>query len=265
MASIGISEFTFGYAFLFEQTHANWGNLQATPVLPNLQQEQLEGWDAHLPLHATDFYYQFKLSDHLSRGNAKFIADGTYHDPYYRLSFHRKDNNRQHQRLRAHAAHNPNTYYVAPEFDHADDFNAAFLARRLTQQTRIIPIQDCDDVTDGDQHYITFQSGNPGWIQHSKPKRHDRSFQGRELGKLYRESDREWRNIDKRFAVGLFEKSTEVVRGVLEREDPKVSQAASAILDLDLDESTRGDILIRTSQILSVYLGVTMVLVGTRA
>ena len=28
MASIGISEFTFGYAFLYEQTHANWGNLR---------------------------------------------------------------------------------------------------------------------------------------------------------------------------------------------------------------------------------------------
>jgi len=65
MAEIGISEFTFGYAFLFEQTQANWGGLKAAPVLPSLQQEEQEGWDARLPLNGTDSYYQFKLSDYL--------------------------------------------------------------------------------------------------------------------------------------------------------------------------------------------------------
>ena len=78
MATIGISEFAFGYAFLYEQTRNNWGNLQAAPILPSLQKEKDEGWDARLPLTGTDFFYQFKLSDHLSRGNAAYIADGTY-------------------------------------------------------------------------------------------------------------------------------------------------------------------------------------------
>ena len=82
MATIGISEFAFGYAFLYEQTRNNWGNLQAAPVLPSLQKEKDEGWDAHLPLTGIDFFYQFKLSDHLSRGNASYIADGTYNAPY---------------------------------------------------------------------------------------------------------------------------------------------------------------------------------------
>jgi hypothetical protein len=38
MVEIGISEFTFGYAFLYEQTQANWSDLKAALVLPNLQQ-----------------------------------------------------------------------------------------------------------------------------------------------------------------------------------------------------------------------------------
>jgi hypothetical protein len=84
MVEIGISEFTFGYAFSYEQTQANWVDLKAAPVLPSLQQEELEGWDARLPLTATDFYYQFKLSDYLQRGNAKYILDMTYNGPYYR-------------------------------------------------------------------------------------------------------------------------------------------------------------------------------------
>jgi hypothetical protein len=39
MAIVGISEFRFGFALLYEQTHANWGNSTAASVLPSLQQE----------------------------------------------------------------------------------------------------------------------------------------------------------------------------------------------------------------------------------
>jgi hypothetical protein len=65
MVRTGISEFTFGYAFLYEQTRANWNSLTAAPVLPSLQQEADDGWDAHLPLVGTDFYYQFKVTERL--------------------------------------------------------------------------------------------------------------------------------------------------------------------------------------------------------
>src|SRR5690348_16831107 len=106
MATIGISEFTYGYAFLYEQTRANWGNLRAAPILPSLREEQQQAWDAHLPVNGTDYYYQFKLTDYLSRSNATFIRDGPYNAPYYRLAFHRRHANRQHQRLRQHAQTN---------------------------------------------------------------------------------------------------------------------------------------------------------------
>jgi hypothetical protein len=48
MALTGISEFTFGFAFLSEQANRNWP-LKAVPILPSLQQEADEGWDAKLP------------------------------------------------------------------------------------------------------------------------------------------------------------------------------------------------------------------------
>ena len=99
MVAIGISEFTFGYAFLFEQTQRNWANLKAAPILPSL--------------------YQF-------RGNASYLRDGTFNKPYYRFTFHSRDNYRQHRRLRELAASNANTYYVAPEFNDLPTFNAIF-------------------------------------------------------------------------------------------------------------------------------------------
>jgi hypothetical protein len=66
--------------------------------------------------------------------------------------------NQQHQRLKVHAQANPNTLYVAPEFNTIDEFNAAFLARQITAKSRIIPVADRNDVFDGDQHHITFQN-----------------------------------------------------------------------------------------------------------
>ena len=196
MAEIGISEFTFGYAFLYEQTQANWENLSAAPVLPSLQQEELEGWDARLPLNGTDFYYQFKLSDCLSRGNATYVRDGTYNGAYYRIWLHRRNDNQQHQRLRQHCLANPNTYYAAHQFNSIEEFNSKFLARQITENCRIIPLTLCDDITDGEQHCITFQAGDPAWILHSEPSRREKSYTGRELGSLYRESSQQWRRID---------------------------------------------------------------------
>lgn len=264
MASVGISEFTYGYAFLYEQTRANWGNLRAAPVLPSLQREKEQGWDAHLPTNATDFYFQFKLTDYLSRSNASFIADGTYVMPYYRLAFHRKDNNRQHQRLRDHSVTNPHTYYVAPEFNSADDFHAAFLGQHITNQSRIIPVSDCDDVYDSDQHYITFQPNHVGWIQHSEKKRHERSFFGRDMGKVYRESHKDWKHVNIAYATDLFDKTAEVVRLVLRKEEPMALAAALPLLDFNPNQAEQREVLIRTSQILAVVLGVTLVLVGTK-
>jgi hypothetical protein len=263
MATIGISEFTFGYAFLYEQTRKNWTNLKAAPILPSLQKEKDEGWDAHLPLNGVDFYYQFKLSDHLSRGNARYIADGTYSGPYYRLSLHRRDNNRQHQRLRKLAETNPNVFYVAPQFDTLDDFNAAFLSSQIAEQSRLIPVRDCEDIIDGEQHHITFQQNQPQWIQHSERKRHETSFVGHDIEKLFGATRREWKPIDKAFAEALFERTAVAVMQVIEREDRRVARAALPLLDFNPESAERNEVLLRASQIASVVLGATLVIVGT--
>jgi hypothetical protein len=265
MTIVGISEFTFGYAFLYEQTQNNWENLVAAPVLPNLQQEHDEGWDAHLPLNGIDFYYQFKLSDYLYRHNANYIKDGTYGGPYYRLALHKKETNRQHQRLRRLSETNPHTYYVAPEFNSTENFNAAFLEKQITHRSRMIPVIECDDINDGVQHHITFRQGDPSWIQHSERKVHEASLTGEDLPKLYRGTENEWKPVTKEFAVQLFDKTKDLVDRLLvgeKREDEAVVRPR--LLDFDAGREGRGVVLRRTSEILSVVLGVTLVVVGTR-
>jgi ribosomal protein S16 len=180
MVAIGISEFTFGFAFLHELTKANWSDVTAAPILPSLQEEHDEGWDAKLPLAGTPFFYQFKLVEYLSRSNATYIKNGTYNGPYYRIALHDRDNNRQHRLLWQLGQGNPETFYAAPELNKRSSFNDQFLNQQIVPSSRLIRLSDCEQLadTDGESHVITFQQNQPAWIFHSEPRRREQSYSG---------------------------------------------------------------------------------------
>jgi hypothetical protein len=207
--------------------------------------------------------YQFKLSEYLSRANAKYINDGTYTDPYFRLALHRRDNNRQHNRLREHAQTNQRTFYVAPEFTGLTEFNNSFLARQITENSRLIPVKDCDEILDGNQHYITFQLGNPVWREHSEPKLHERSISGKEIERIYHQSSNQWKELNQDFAETLFEKNAETIRRQIEEEKWK-DRSVLNLLDMPQAAQTRVGYLRQTAGLLSIFYGVTLVLVGER-
>ena len=71
MAVLGISEFTFGFAFVSEQIRENWGKIVSIPIFPSLIREKNVGYDVELPMKGKTFYYQFKTSELLSRTNSK--------------------------------------------------------------------------------------------------------------------------------------------------------------------------------------------------
>lgn len=262
MSATGISEFTFGFAFLYEQTAQHWTGLKAAPILPSLQQEAHDAWDAKLPTLATDYYYQFKLSDYLTRGNAKYIADGTYTTPYFRIALHRRDNNRQHMRLRDHCKSHPETYYVAPEFSGLTEFNSSFLAKQVTQRSRLIKLSDCVDIYDGNQHYITFAFGNVACIQHSEPRRIESSDSGENLEEVYRRGAHRWRAVDVSFAEGIFNSTASEIVQRFDK-DRATDRSAIRLVDVPPSERTRAGYLLRTADLLSIYYGLALVLVGT--
>ena len=264
MIAIGISEFSFGYAFLHEQTLAQWNNLTAAPILPSLQQEADAGWDAHLPIEGDAFFYQFKLSDYLFNHNALYISDGTYASPYYRVFLHRRENNRQHRLLRAHCQTNPNTFYVAPELQTIPEFNAAFLAHNLTVHTRLFSLVDCEDIqpTDGSQHCITFQPGEPNWDFHSARVRKQRSFFGSHLEDLYTERTKVLRPIDVGFARDLLERSTTSAREFGAEEADAAIAVTRRLLEARVGAAGRREILQRVADLSATVFGLTMVIVG---
>lgn len=261
MGLTGISEFTFGFAFLYEQTNRYFGGLTAVPILPSLQQEAGMGWDAHLPVNGVPNYYQFKLSDYLVRSNARFIADGTYDAPYYRFSLHRRNYNQQHNRLRELSANFPETYYVAPEMNDVDGFNQAFINAQIFAGSRIIPVIECSDIDDGDQHYITYQPGNPQWIEHSEPKVHERSFTGKDINQLFAAQRQKMARIDEDFAKAIFQAQTDLTIKVLESEHRLLLEDERGLLNEPRERTMPGFLQAASEQAMT-FFGATLVIVG---
>lgn len=263
MASLGISEFTFGYAFLYEQTQKQWGNIKAVPILPSLQKEQHVGYDALLPTKGIAYYYQFKMSDYLFSGNAKHLKDGHYNTPYFRFDLHKKNHYEQHSNLKTLAIQVGNcVFYVAPEFVDIATFNTAFLKQQVTDHSRLIPLSDCNSITSYTvKHYITYQEGNPSWEQWSTPKKHEKGYWGRNLAELYIENKEKWVLINKKFALDILEILKENIKQ--NRIYLKYYDSVLKWEKLVNDADNMVDALISVSILVRAWYGANLVVVGT--
>lgn len=266
MVALGISEFTFGYAFLHEQTVANWGTLIAAPILPSLQQEAAVGWDAHLPLAGVAYFYQFKIAEHLERSNASFYFTWTPAGPYFRIALHARNNNMQHRRLRYHCTHFPLTYYVAPEMKSLASFNSSFLASKLLESSRLVPLTECKDLApiDRSQHYITFRPGRVDALFHSESSSIGTTHRGTHIAELYRSHSQFWAPIDKRFALDLLDRVAKSATGALRKEGVLQTKFVDSLVAEARGAGGVAAILQGTARLLSIVFGLTMVIVGER-
>ncbi|AKA47893.1 hypothetical protein IX51_00975 [uncultured archaeon] len=262
MADIGLSEFSFGYAFLHEQTLRKWRKVIGVPILPSLRGEAKLGWDVKLPTRGKDFYYQFKLSERYSRGNSMFIADGTYSGPYYRFKLHKANNNQQHRHLWAHAQilGNEETYYVAPEVSSGERFEDAFLSRQVTKNSRLIPLRDCEDyaIDEKKQHYITFKEGEKDFVQHSERIKKSGSILGKELFQVYEQKQQGFESINANFTKKLAKKAEDSVMKITE---PKKQKNIEKLIETKQSESI-SDELYYVANLLNAAFDLTMVIVG---
>jgi hypothetical protein len=227
-----------------------------------LRQETDEGWDAKLPTSGTDFYYQFKLSDYLSRGNAKYLRDRTYEEPYYRFALHRRNQNRQHQMLKKLSESKRDTYYVAPEISDVDIFTTAYLNRTLTDYSRLIPVRDCPAITDDRQCYVSYQAGSPAWNFHSSRNPREHSILGKELEDFYTQSIRKARRLDRAFANDVFERIQTAALVALEEEEIRIADSTLRLLQTQAEPGRLADFLRAAADILHSVFGCTLVIVG---
>ncbi len=260
MADLGISEFTFGYSFLHEQTVKKWGRVRSIPIFPSLIKEKRLGYDVNLQFKGKDYYYQFKLSDLLWRSNSKFIRDGTYSGPYYRIKLHRMYFNLQHRKLWGLSRKKKYTYYVSPECPNIGLFNQAFLSGQVTDHSRLIPLTKCSNYPQSDdrQHYITYQRDDPSFIQHSEISKKNDSILGKNIAGLYEEGQKNSEMLDDNFASRVLDDSLTILEDYEEKDASTYDFIKSNKDKLE----TVYDKLSFSANILWVTLGVAMIIVG---
>ena len=235
--------------------------MTAVPILPSLRGEADDGWDARLPIKGVPNYYQFKLSDYLVRSNAKYFNEPPFYtNPYYRIALHRRDNNRQHQRLRELSRKAPETYYVAPETSDVAKFNDFFLNSSVIDVSRMIPVRDCEDISDDRQHFITYQKGRTRWHEHSEPVRHEWSILGSEHESFLDSQRDSAKRLDLDFARKLWETNSKLAGQVLTMESPRRQDEEQTLIPET--EHTRKGFLKAAADIAMTYFGATLVIIG---
>ncbi|HLA28081.1 MAG: hypothetical protein A3G17_00690 [Planctomycetes bacterium RIFCSPLOWO2_12_FULL_50_35] len=262
MVAIGISEFSFGFAFLEEQITRCRDRLRCAPILPSLREEAVKGFDAHLPTRGIDFYYQFKISDYLWYWNATYISNGTYPGPYYRFWV---DSN-QHRRLFRLSQHKHYTYYVAPRMRNREEFDNAFLTRTVTPRSVLVPVRDCGNIIKDTGHCITLPENSRGWEFHSESNHFESEINGEKLEIFIKESKQHWQPIDDKFAHelvgelwGLAEKTFEWKGLQYKKELEAFYHQYQKIMRRDYTDK-----LLMAAMISSFFFGANLILVGEK-
>lgn len=167
----------------------------------------------------------------------------------------------QHFRLRQLSLTFPETFYVAPEMNDLDAFNESFVNSDVVSTSRMIPVIDCDDIYDGDQHHISYQHGDPGWYQHSEAKRHERSFSGSDLDELFLQQRERANEINDVFTKQLWDRQVETARKIISMETPHTTAAQERLLK-GPEEPTRNGYLKAVADLTMNFFGATFVIVG---
>jgi hypothetical protein len=280
MVSTGISEFTFGFGFLHEQinrlrqeTLEDGTRLTGAPVFPSQQFEAERGYDVYLPTTGGDYYFQFKASEYFLDSRSGWIADGTHNGPYYQIKMHKPHYNNQHRVLRTLSRDKEHTYYVAPELNSLDQYKTAFLGSLITEASRKIPLKDCRDYYDGDQHFISFQPGVERWVEHSFSIPHDHSLLGKEIIRDYIKHKSEWKKIDDQYASNLFSDISRIAADIVTKKEldllvekfsTNLEISEKFMVDEKIHLSKKVKTLVKTSFILSHVFGATLFFVGSQ-
>jgi hypothetical protein len=206
------SEFSYGFALSFEIMSAIKG-IAGVPLFPSLPKEGEMGHDVSFEPAGWPVFLQFKLADWMKGPNAKYRSE--YGSPYFRVTVYvyERTHSNQHNLLRALSQDEPEVYYAVPQFYRQGEFNALFAENRIFIESAFIPLSELPDLTDDDQHYITYLPGSSGFRWHSGGGKDFRidvsgSYWAEHLCELVTKP----RELGERYFVGLRERLVRLIR-----------------------------------------------------
>lgn len=151
------SEFSYGFALSREMM--NLPDFTGTPLLPSTREEGKLGFDLKIPKSGYPMFLQFKLADYLKRPNSKYIKDGSYDEPYYRVAVYNRNRSRQHNILWDLAHKGEQVFYAAPAFHTQNDFDKNFTSNGIYKGSAFFNLCDLPKLEDNLDHDIVFPEG----------------------------------------------------------------------------------------------------------
>ena len=154
-----ISEFSYGFAVTDELIHWHGLSITASPIFPSHYQEGQPGggYDVRLPLMGLPLFLQFKLSDHMVRGNAREAQSGQLPVPYYRMHLRPRRRSAQHEMLLdLENIGGEAVYYVAPAFHDSSELNDAYRHHEVGDRSMWMRPSYIGELPDDDDHYVAF-------------------------------------------------------------------------------------------------------------
>ena len=148
-----MTEFSFSFAFTHELL-TQLPSADAAPYFPSLRAEALLGYDLKVGFNGIPIYLQYKLSEGLTRGQAKYWAK--YNGEYYRFDITSLRVSQQHDILKDLSVKEPHVYYVAPVFWKIGNFNIYYQTNRILDNSICVPLRRLPYLPDFDQHHVTY-------------------------------------------------------------------------------------------------------------
>lgn len=167
-----ISEFSYGYALTECLVAAAGYKIRAAPVFPSLIDEGKAGggYDVHIPFAGFPLFLQFKLSHKMVRATAEEVKLGVLTKPFYRFHLRPTRHSQQHPMLLDLENAGELVFYAAPIFHQCSELNAAYLARRVVEQSIFVRPSQIGHLPDDKDHHISFKRAGPAFLCSSNPE-----------------------------------------------------------------------------------------------
>ena len=167
------SESTYAFSLVNEMNRMYSFNL--APIFPSLYEEgKTGGYDTEVSIHGVPFFFQFKLSNFLSRFNAKNYK--VFNSSYYQFHLHARKKSKQHDLL-LHLENSGNpVFYVAPRFYKHNDLNVNFRNSNMVSESIWITAKAIGALPDDDPHSVCFNEDNTLVYLFSEPRQINSKF-----------------------------------------------------------------------------------------
>ena len=155
------SEFSYGFAFTHELVNHLPG-ITVAPQFPSLIEEGKAGYDMSVPIWGVPMFFQYKLSEFLQGGAAKYWS--SHGRAHFRFGTTTTNKSPQHNLLKDLADSGKDVFYVAPGLYEMQDFNVAYRQNRIGSSSVCVPVGKLRRLGTDQYFHITFtECSNVVW------------------------------------------------------------------------------------------------------